>query len=274
MHRFTRTLALLGGALAASLFIPAPSAAASCGTVPMALHRGASEYRPQVENTYGADVASWRAGATYVGNDVRFTRTGVPMMLHDPTLDRTTNGSGRISRMSARQVRRFRTTDGQRVPFTGTIVRTAARMGYRGVVLEVKNYLTAREADRLTGIVERAGMTHHVVFTVWNDHNARYLERRLPGALTARYDPKRSLRNVGHADLYILSQHSLTRTNVERLRAMHKGAMAPTIWVPGATTLGDAYGGLNYVGVTLALTSETRWVGQWKAAGCPSGWMP
>jgi glycerophosphoryl diester phosphodiesterase len=235
----------------------------------MAQHRGVSEYRPWTENTYRAAVGSWRAGADFVELDVRWTRDGDPMLMHDATVDRTTDGTGPLSALTSRQVRRLHAADGQRVPYAGTVVRAAARAG-RGVVLEVKTRLTRGQAGRLARIVRDAGMARRTVFTVWNDHNAAALEALLPAARTARYDPtRRWRREVGHADLYVLSQRSLTADNVAMLARRGVGVVAPTVWVPGATTLPEAYAALNRLGVELVITSEARWYASWRSGGCP-----
>ncbi|MEU4621530.1 glycerophosphodiester phosphodiesterase family protein [Actinoplanes sp. NPDC023801] len=57
-------------------------------------HRGYSTVAP--ENTLPAFAAAVRAGATVVEFDVRVTRDGVPVVIHDRTVNRTTNGSGRV----------------------------------------------------------------------------------------------------------------------------------------------------------------------------------
>src|SRR5690349_72727 len=57
-------------------------------------HRGYSTVAP--ENTLPAFAAAVRAGATVVEFDVRATRDGVPVVIHDRTVNRTTNGAGRI----------------------------------------------------------------------------------------------------------------------------------------------------------------------------------
>jgi glycerophosphoryl diester phosphodiesterase len=57
-------------------------------------HRGYSTVAP--ENTLPAFAAAIRAGATVVEFDVRTTRDGVPVVIHDRTVNRTTNGGGRV----------------------------------------------------------------------------------------------------------------------------------------------------------------------------------
>jgi glycerophosphoryl diester phosphodiesterase len=57
-------------------------------------HRGYSAVAP--ENTLPAFAAAVRAGATFVEFDVRATRDGVPVVIHDRTVNRTTDGHGRV----------------------------------------------------------------------------------------------------------------------------------------------------------------------------------
>jgi glycerophosphoryl diester phosphodiesterase len=58
-------------------------------------HRGASAYAP--ENTTAAFELALSLGARAVEFDVRLTRDGVPVVLHDDTLERTTSGRGKVS---------------------------------------------------------------------------------------------------------------------------------------------------------------------------------
>ena len=56
------------------------------------------------ENTLPAFLTAWESGATWVEPDTQPTADGVPVILHDETLDRTTTGSGPVRAHTARQV--------------------------------------------------------------------------------------------------------------------------------------------------------------------------
>lgn len=58
-------------------------------------HRGASALAP--ENTLPAVELSAARGARWIETDVRLTADGELVMLHDATLDRTTNGTGAVA---------------------------------------------------------------------------------------------------------------------------------------------------------------------------------
>ena len=68
-------------------------------------HRGYSASAP--ENTLPAFRLSRLNGFRYVETDVRFTSDGVPVLLHDSGIDRTSNGNGSIDKMSFDQVRKY-----------------------------------------------------------------------------------------------------------------------------------------------------------------------
>jgi len=61
-------------------------------------HRGASAEVP--ENTIVAFDEAIRLGCQAVELDVRLSADGVPVVIHDDTVDRTTNGTGSVSRLT------------------------------------------------------------------------------------------------------------------------------------------------------------------------------
>src|SRR5919107_2807685 len=68
-------------------------------------HRGASALAP--ENTIEAFRLAVGAGAGGLELDVHMTRDGQIVVIHDPTVDRTTNGSGAVSEMTFDELRRL-----------------------------------------------------------------------------------------------------------------------------------------------------------------------
>ncbi len=68
-------------------------------------HRGASAEAP--ENTLAAFVAAEAAGADGIELDVHLSRDGVPIVIHDATVDRTTSGRGAVDRLSLSELRRL-----------------------------------------------------------------------------------------------------------------------------------------------------------------------
>jgi glycerophosphoryl diester phosphodiesterase len=62
---------------------------------PLIAHRGASAYAP--ENTLAAFIKAQQLGVRWVEFDVMLTRCGEVVVIHDETLERTTDGVGEVS---------------------------------------------------------------------------------------------------------------------------------------------------------------------------------
>jgi glycerophosphoryl diester phosphodiesterase len=81
---------------------------------PIIAHRGASGQYP--ENTLLAFRQALAQGADAIELDVRLTQDGVPVALHDATVDRTTNGSGAVAEMCLEALRDLDAGGGEPVP--------------------------------------------------------------------------------------------------------------------------------------------------------------
>src|SRR2546426_332500 len=68
-------------------------------------HRGASAAAP--ENTLAAFRLAADLGADAVELDVRRTVDGQLVVIHDASVDRTTDGTGRVAALTLDQLRRF-----------------------------------------------------------------------------------------------------------------------------------------------------------------------
>jgi len=66
------------------------------------VHRGGSP-----ENTLVAFRRAKAEGASSVEVDLEFTQDGHPVLLHDSTVDRTSNGSGRVADMTLEEVKKL-----------------------------------------------------------------------------------------------------------------------------------------------------------------------
>lgn len=83
-------------------------------------HRGFASRLP--ENTIAAFEAALRAGADGIECDVRLSADGVPMVIHDATLRRTTGAKGRVSSLTHEQLRQLDAGGSERIP---TLAETA-----------------------------------------------------------------------------------------------------------------------------------------------------
>jgi len=77
-------------------------------------HRGASATHH--ENTLGAFSEALRLGAQGIELDVHLAASGEPIVIHDNSLERTTNGHGLIEGHTADELKSYDAGDGERIP--------------------------------------------------------------------------------------------------------------------------------------------------------------
>src|SRR5215475_12463949 len=77
-------------------------------------HRGASAYEP--ENTLRAFDLAIHQGAQMIELDLQVTCDNQVVVIHDPTLNHTTNLTGRVDRLTLAEVKRADAGKGERVP--------------------------------------------------------------------------------------------------------------------------------------------------------------
>lgn len=85
-------------------------------------HRGAMATHP--ENTLPAFDEAIRLGAAMIEFDVQLTRDGALVLMHDATVDRTTDGRGKVAGLSLAEVQRFDAGVRKDPRFAGTRVPT------------------------------------------------------------------------------------------------------------------------------------------------------
>jgi glycerophosphoryl diester phosphodiesterase len=126
-------------------------------------HRGDSAHRP--ENTLASFASALELGAEIVELDVQLTRDGQMVVIHDPTLERTTSGRGRVLDLTVAEVRAVSAGypelfgdryAGERVP---TLVEALAFLrGRARVLIELKS-------ESITGDLE-GGLEAHAIAEV------------------------------------------------------------------------------------------------------------
>lgn len=105
-------------------------------------HRGASGEAP--ENTLASFTLALEQGADLIETDVHLTADGVPVAIHDPTVDRTTDGHGLVLGMTLAQVKALDAGIRCSPRYSGERVLTLDELldwvkGRAPVVLEIKH---------------------------------------------------------------------------------------------------------------------------------------
>ncbi len=110
-------------------------------------HRGGGALAP--ENTLGAIRLGASMGFKAVEFDVMLAGDGTPVVIHDETVDRTTDGHGEVSKLSFSELSRFKNKNNEKIPKYEEAVALCLELGICANV-EIK---PAQGHERKTGEV-------------------------------------------------------------------------------------------------------------------------
>jgi len=127
---------------------------------PVIGHRGAKALAP--ENTMSSFRRAQEAGVLWVETDVKLTRDGVAILMHDDMLDRTTNGRGAVAKTDWSEIQALDAGSwfdpafrDERVPRLEEILRFVLDHGLR-INLEIKPCLGRSQATAMVALIETA----------------------------------------------------------------------------------------------------------------------
>lgn len=130
-------------------------------------HRGDSSAAP--ENTMPAFASTTDAGAQYFEIDIRMSQDGVPVVIHDKTVDRTTNGTGLVAEMTAAELRTLDAGSwfadsfaGTRIPTLDEVLAHASNSAV-DVVIEYKGTWNKTNIRTTIDMIEAAGLADNVI---------------------------------------------------------------------------------------------------------------
>ena len=207
-------------------------------------HRGASSTHP--ENTLAAFDAAVALGADVVELDVRLSRDGVAVVMHDPEVDRTTDGSGAVHELTAAEIRTLHAGTPE-FPAAVPTLREVLELlsGRAGVALEIKNIPgedafdgpRERIVEAVHAELDRSGFEGPVLVVSFNPASiaaSKVLEPQVPtGLLTTEHvDPREALAHVierGH-DMVMPGSRALIPAGEGFVREVHDAGVRVGTW--------------------------------------------
>lgn len=135
------------------------------GPVLVIAHRACWKAAP--ENSLPAIAACRRLGVAMVELDVRRTRDGHLVLMHDSTVDRTTDGHGAVVDLTLDQIRALRLRAGAGGPgapltdLTPPTLEEALEAARGGVLINID--AKAQVFDQVEALLDRLGLTDHVL---------------------------------------------------------------------------------------------------------------
>ncbi len=157
-------------------------------------HRGGAALRP--ENTLAAFLHAAELGADVLEMDVRISADGAIVVIHDATVDRTTDGSGTVAGLTRERLRaldagyRWSPDGGKTFPYRGRGLRVPAfeevleRVPATRMVVEMKQFAPP-SAAALCALIRRAGMQRKVLVASFADDALRAFRNACPEVATS-----------------------------------------------------------------------------------------
>ena len=188
-------------------------------------HRGAAGHAP--ENTLGAIHKGIALGVDFIEIDVRRTADGALVILHDETVNRTTNGKGRVDRLSLREIQTFSAGNGEIIPTLEDALKAVA--GRAGLLLELKVKGMAQQAVEA---VQRVAFTDPVIYASFLHDELTQVRTFAPNAplmaLFGRLPRNPVVRAVTHGASHVGLRHD---TATHRLvEACHRAGLLVCVY--------------------------------------------
>lgn len=172
--------------------LPSDSAKAAAAVKEVIGHMGSCADRPP--NTLAGVRRAAEAGAHAAEVDVRTTRDGVLVCLHDATVDRTTDGKGVVADLTLADIKKLDAGakfaakfKGERVPTLREVL--AAAKGKVGVMIDLKE-VGEDYAKKIAAEVRGHGEPKRLVLGVRSAGHAKLLRELLPEARQIGLIPK------------------------------------------------------------------------------------
>ncbi len=140
-------------------------------------HRGASGYAP--ENTMPAFEKALEMGAEGIELDVHLTKDGETVVIHDHTIDRTSNGTGMVGQFTLEEIKQLDFGSWFDEKFSGTTIPTLEEVlellkGWEGLLnIEVKSgpIIYPEIEQKLIVLIKQYGFEQKVIFSSFNHYS-------------------------------------------------------------------------------------------------------
>ena len=169
-----------GLALLLSLWLAQPADGAERPVVSIA-HRGGIV--PGVpENTLAAYRRAIEKGAQVIEIDLRTTQDGEIVIMHDETVDRTTNGHGKVAKLTWSEMQQLDAGNGEKVPLFEQVLQLVANSGV-ALLLDIK---VSANLDKglVAQLIHRHDATGNVIIGARRLEDLQAFQRLDPGFRT------------------------------------------------------------------------------------------
>jgi len=150
-------------------------------------HRGASAYAP--ENTLTAFELALHQGADAIELDAKLTADGEVVVIHDPSIDRTTSNSGRVKDFTMSDLRKMEVGSnfdaafrGEKIPALDEVFAAFGQLTFINVELTNYTSLTDELPEKVASCVKDHKLECRVLFSSFNPIALKRIHLLIPEA--------------------------------------------------------------------------------------------
>lgn len=148
-------------------------------------HRGASAYAP--ENTLSAFKKAIEMGADGIELDVQMTKDGELVVIHDETINRTSNGNGYVKDYTLAALKQYIFDNGfdgynkERIPTLREVYKLMKDTTLT-INVELKNGIILYKGieEAVLKLAEEMGMTERIIYSSFNHYSMRRMKELAP----------------------------------------------------------------------------------------------
>jgi glycerophosphoryl diester phosphodiesterase len=237
-------------------------------------HRGDRTSAP--ENTLPALAAALVGPLEFVETDVQLSADGVPVVIHDETVDRTTDGTGAVSELTLGQLKQLDAGAWFGPEFAGTRIPTLVEFldiltgSDKKAMVELKGFWTVEQISGIRGDILARGVQDRIIFASFNlttIENLREEASAFPRVIIRRdlpADPVRFAQFYG-AIAILTSPDSLERDEYA-VRDMHEAGLGVLLYTLNSE---DGWSEALAYGVDGIITDVPSRLDGWIAATAP-----
>jgi len=193
-------------------------------------HRGGASYEP--ENTLLAFRNSIDQGVKWLEFDVQMTKDGALVVIHDETVDRTTDGTGPVGEMTLEQIRSLDAGKGEKVPTFEEVLVLAKTQGVK-ILPETKSaHLYPGLEEKLLQNLEQADYLDQTVIQSFEEDSLEKLHSLNPQArLCALYGLWQfNVRSPSGEAQFVCSMAEMALLNPGIIRQAHREGRQVFVW--------------------------------------------
>ena len=234
----------------------------------IASHRGDKAGAP--ENTLPALQRAIDSEAQFVETDVQLTADGVPVLMHDWTVDRTTDGNGPVWAYDYDKLATLDAGSWYAPEFAGTRVPTLAEFltifapSSKRAIIELKGSWTAEQSAIVAIQIRAAGVDDRVLLASFDIMTLRGLEEvapSLPRAIISRTvvgDPATLAGACGA--VAIITSHAFVKDSPEIVAQIHEAGLAVLLYTLNNS---ESWSAATSLGVDGIITDKPDQLGKW-----------